>query len=220
MSEDDVLKLLQDVGAFRTGHFVFTSGRHSNSYITKDALYTHTGETSRLCKEMAHRFKDADIDVVIGPAVAAAILAQWVAYHLTDLSGREVFAVYADKDPVKPSATGQAAETGFIIKRGYDKLIKGKNVLVVEDLTTTGGSIRKVVEAVRAVGANVSGVVALCNRGDVKKEDIGDPPRFEALLHVHLESWEAVDCELCKANIPVNTDFGHGREFLAHKKIL
>src|SRR5665213_2652321 len=115
MNDNDVAELLKTVGAFRSGHFVFTSGLHSDSYITKDALYPHTKETSRLCREMAMRFKDVDIDVVIGPAVAAAILAQGVAYHLTELIGREIFAVYADKDE----------EAGFLIKRGYDKLIAG-----------------------------------------------------------------------------------------------
>src|SRR3954465_3156402 len=113
MTEDEVLEVLQKSGAFRSGHFVLTTGRHSDSYINKDALYTYTHETSRLCEAIAERYKDAGIEVVIGPAVAAAILAQWSAYHLTNMTGREVYATYADKD-------GQG---GFIIKRGYDKLI-------------------------------------------------------------------------------------------------
>lgn len=209
MDEAQILELLQKVGAFRSGHFVFTSGRHGDSYVLKDAMYAYTAETSQVCREMAQRFKDANVEVVIGPAIGAAILAQWTAHHLCDLTGREIYAVYADKD-------GQG---GFVIKRGYDKVIKGKNTLVVEDLTTTGGSVKKVVDAARAAGANVTGAIAICNRGGVTKKDIGNPPVFESLLNVDLESWEEADCELCKKGIPVNTDIGHGRDFLARKKV-
>ncbi|PIR83724.1 orotate phosphoribosyltransferase [Candidatus Kaiserbacteria bacterium CG10_big_fil_rev_8_21_14_0_10_51_14] len=207
MNEDQVLELLQKVGAFRSGHFVLTSGRHADSYILKDAMYAYTRETSRVCREMAERFKDAGVEAVIGPAVGAALLAQWTAYHMSELTGREVFGVYADKD-------GQG---GFIIKRGYDMVIQGKKTLVVEDLTTTGGSIAKVVEAVRGVGADVVGAIALVNRGEVKKEQVGNPRVFDQLLSVHLESWDEKECELCEKGIPVNTDIGHGKEFLARK---
>ena len=207
MNEAEVLDVLQKVGAFRSGHFVFTSGRHSDSYVLKDAMYAYTRETSQVCREMAERFKNGGIEAVIGPAIGAAILAQWTAYHLCEITGREVFAVYADKD-------GQG---GFIIKRGYDQVVKGKKVLVVEDLTTTGGSIKKVVEAARAAGADVVGAIAIVNRGHVKKEDVGNPERFEQLLSVELDSWEEKDCDLCNTGIPVNTDIGHGKAFLERK---
>ena len=207
MNESEVLDIYEKVGMFRTGHFVYTHGRHSDNYINKDALYTDTKETSNVCREMARRFKDAGVEVVVGPAIGAAILAQWVAYHLSDLTGRDVAAAYADKD-------GQG---GFVLKRGYDSLVKGKKTLIVEDLTTTGGSAKKVVEAVRATGAEVVGVVVLANRGDVTREQVGNPPVFDALVTLHLESWAPEECELCKRGIPVNTDVGHGKEFLARK---
>lgn len=208
MNEDEVLELLQKVGAFRAGHFVLTSGRHADSYILKDAIYTYTRETSRVCREMAERFKDANVEAVIGPAIGAAILSQWTAYHLSELTGHEVYGVFADKD----------GNGGFVIKRGYDQVIKGKRILVVEDLTTTGGSVAKVVEAARVAGADVVGAIALVNRGDVKKENVGNPPVFAQLLSVHLDSWEEAECELCEKGIPVNTDIGHGKEFLAREK--
>lgn len=207
MNDADVLELLQKVGAFRSGHFVFTSGLHADTYVNKDALYPYTRETSRLCREIAERFKDKGIEAVIGPAVAASILAQWTAYHLSELTGQNVAALYADKD-------GQG---GFIIKRGYDKVIAGKKTLIVEDLTTTGGSIKKVVDATRAAGADVVGAVALCNRGNVTSAQVGDPGIFTSLLTVQLDQWPEAECELCKRGIPINTDVGHGREFLAKK---
>ncbi len=207
MNEDQVLELLQKVGAFRSGHFVFTSGLHADTYVNKDALYPYTGETSRLCREIAERFKDKNIEVVLGPAVAAAVLSQWTAHHLTELTGREVYAVYADKD----------GEGGFVVRRGYDKIIQGKNVLIVEDLTTTGGSIKKVVDAARAGGAHIAGAIALCNRGGVTKEMTGNPDVFDQLLNVHLEQWPEEQCDLCKRGIPINTEVGHGKQYLAKK---
>ena len=207
MEEAEVLDVFQKVGMFRTGHFVYTHGNHSDNYLNKDALYTDTHETSKLCKAMAEKFLENNVEVVIGPAIGAAILAQWVAYHLTDLTKHDVSAAYADKD----------GKGGFILKRGYDALVKGKKTLIVEDLTTTGGSAKLVVEAARAAGADVVGVVILANRGDVKKEDVGNPPIFKALVDLHLESWPPEDCDLCKKGIPVNTDVGHGKEFIAKK---
>ena len=206
MNEDEVLALLQKVGAFRAGHFVFVSGMHADTYVNKNAMYPYTREMSQLCKSIAERFVGKNVEVVVGPATGGIILSQWVAYHLTELEGREVYGTYADKD-------GE----GFVIKRGYDEIIKGKNVLVVEDLVTTGGSLRKVVEAARTVGGNVVGAVAICNRGDVTKEMVGNPPEFVSLLTVHLEQWPEAGCELCERGIPVNIDVGHGKDFLAKK---
>ena len=207
MDEGEVLKVLQDVGAFRAGHFVFTSGLHAGTYINKDALYPHVRQVSALCKEMANRFAKDDIDVVIGPAYGAIILSTWAAYHLTEMRNRDVYGVYADK----------VDGGGLAIRRGYDKLIAGKRVLIVEDLTTTGGSIKKVVEAARSAGAEVVGAVAICNRGGVTKEAVGDPARFETLVTLHLDQWPAEQCELCHNNIPVNTDIGHGAQFIKSK---
>ena len=208
MDEGEVLQVLQDVGAFRAGHFVFTSGLHADTYINKDAIYPHVGEVSKLCAEMARRFANDNIEAVLGPAVGAVILSTWTAYHLSQAQAREVWGVYADKD-------GQG---GFAVRRGYDKLIAGKRILIVEDLTTTGGSIRKVVDAARSVGADVAGAIALCNRGDVTKEMVGDPGRFETLVTLDMEQWPADSCELCANNIPINTDVGHGAEFVRLKE--
>jgi orotate phosphoribosyltransferase len=208
MSEAEVLQMLQNAGVFRTGHFVFISGKHSETYVNKDALYPHTKDISKLCKEMASRFSEFGVDAVIGPAVGAAILSQWTADHLTELTGREVLATYADKD----------GSGGFTVKRGYDQLIAGKRVLVVEDSVTTGGSMRKVVDVARACGADIVGAIAICNRGSVRREDIG-APQFESLVTLELDQWSAEECELCERGIPVNTDVGHGKEFLARNTV-
>jgi orotate phosphoribosyltransferase len=216
MTEQEVLNLLGKVGAVITdSHIVYTSGKHGTAYVNKDAVYPHTRETSRLCLEIAREFVDSDIQVVIAPAIGGVILSQWVAHHLSELTGsplpggRDVLGVYAEK-----SDDGGT----FIIKRGYDKLIAGKNVLVVEDVLTTGGSAKKVVEAVRAIGGNVIGLGVLCNRGGITPQDVADVPELFALVNVKLDAYDEVDCPLCAKGIPINTDVGKGREYLARKQ--
>ena len=93
-----------------------------------------------------------------------------------------------------------------------------KRVLVVEDILTTGGSARKVVEAVRAIGGNVVGVGVLCNRGGVTAQDLANVPKLEVLVNISLDAWNEADCPLCKQGVPVNPDVGKGREFLARRQ--
>ncbi|MBI1833266.1 MAG: phosphoribosyltransferase [Candidatus Andersenbacteria bacterium] len=211
MSETDVLQLLHKVGAVITdSHIVYTSNKHGSAYVNKDAVYPHTRLTSKLCLAIA---QDAlahgpVIQAVIAPAVGGIILSQWTAYHLTDLSDREVIGVYAEKAPESDE---------FVIKRGYDKLLQHKNVLVVEDILNTGGSVKKVVEAVRHISGNVVAVAALCNRGNVSKEDIGNPPYFFTLANVNMDAWDEAECPLCIQKVPINTEVGKGREFLARR---
>ena len=207
MSEAEVLDILQNAGVFRTGHFVFISGKHSETYINKDALYPNTVDISKLCKEMAQRFAQHNVEAVIGPAIGAAILSQWVAHHLSEITGSTVHAIYADKD----------GKGGFVVKRDYDKLIEGKRLLIVEDTVTTGNSMRKVVDVARFGDTQIVGAIAICNRGNVRAEDVG-VPHFESLVDLALEQWPEAECELCARGIPVNTDLGHGREFLARKE--
>ena len=205
MTDAEIHQTLEKVGALiRFSHIVYTSGRHGSAYVNKDALYPHTRLTSELCREMASQWKSAGIDAVLAPAVGGIILSQWVAFHLSELTGREVLAVYAEKTP-----DGE----GFVVKRGYDRLIAGKQVLLVEDVLTTGGSIKKVAHAVREIGGVTVGLSALCNRGGIKPKDL-DVPKLEALVNVSLDSWEEKDCPLCKQGIAVNTEVGKGREFL------
>jgi orotate phosphoribosyltransferase len=210
MNEQEVLQVLGKVGAVIVGsHIVYTSGKHGTAYVNKDAVYSHTTETSRLCRAIAERFADDNVEVVIAPAIGGVILSQWTAHHLSEMSGHEVFGVYAEK-----SEDGDA----FVIKRGYDKLVAGKNVLVVEDALTTGGSAKKVVEATRAIGGNVVGLGVLCNRGGITPQDVANVPKLDALVNVKLDAWDEATCPLCEQNVPVNTDVGKGREFLARRR--
>jgi orotate phosphoribosyltransferase len=204
----EVLNLLKKTGAVLTdSHFVGTSGKHFATYINKDALYPHTKETSEICKLMAEKVKDLEIDAVIGPSVGGIILSSWTAYHLSQIKGKEVLGVYTEKD-----------ESGNqIFKRGYDKIVSGKKVVIVEDLTTTGGSAKKVVETAKSVGANVVGVVVMVNKNpkDVTSEYFGVPFFFLDVLEVQV--YDEAECPLCKSGVPIDTRVGHGKKYLEAK---
>jgi orotate phosphoribosyltransferase len=206
---DNAVDILKKVGAVITdSHFVYTSGKHGSVYINKDAVYPHTEETSKIGQLFAEKFKDADIDVVAAPALGGIILSQWVAYHLSKLKGKEVLGVYTEKTPDKQ----------MIFTRGYDKLVKGKNVLVIEDLTTTGGSVKKVVDTIKAAGGNVVAVCVMVNRDPdhINSELIGAP--FSALGVLKASAFDEAACPLCKQNVPINTEVGHGKKYLEEKK--
>jgi orotate phosphoribosyltransferase len=151
LNQSELLKLLAEAGALVTqSHIVYTSGKHGDSYVNKDAIYPHTSLTAKLCEKIAENFLSEAIDVVVSPAVGAIILSQWTSHFLSALSPKEVLAVYAEKDGA-----------GFVIKRGYEKLLPQRRVLVVEDVLTTGGSVKKVVEVCRTLGGTVDSTCPL-----------------------------------------------------------
>lgn len=202
---NEVIEILKETGAvIADSHFVGTSGRHFDTYIAKDALYPHTEASSKVGKLFAEKFKENNIEIVVGPGWGGIILSQWTAYHLTQITGKEVLGVYSDKTP----------EGGQVLKRGYDKLVSGKRVLIVEDLTTTGGSVKKVVQTVKDNNGNIIAVSVMANKDPqhVTSETIGAP--FEPLAELVVPNYDASECPLCKAGVPINTTVGHGKKFL------
>jgi orotate phosphoribosyltransferase len=212
MNDPAIMQLFADVGAIISdSHFVYSSGRHSSVYINKDALYLHTQTISKLCQLMALPYNSDQIDVVVGPVLGGIVLSQWVAHHLNvRRSSGETLAVYAEKD-------GDGANKTFSFHRGYDKYIANKNILVVEDILTTGGSARQVIELVRRHGGNVVGLSALCNRGNVQPADVGNVP-IHTLVTVSLETFTEEECPFCQQQVPINMELGKGRAFLARQK--
>ncbi|MFH1565308.1 MAG: phosphoribosyltransferase family protein [bacterium] len=205
---NDIIQILKSVGAIITdSHFVFTSGKHGDIYINKDTLYPHTDKVSQVGKMFAEKHKDLDIDVVVGPALGGIILSSWTAYHLSQIKGKEILGVYTEKDENKNQ----------IFTRGYDKLISGKNILVVEDIANTGGSIKKVINSVKEIGGNVVASCVMVNRDpdNITSETIGAP--FSALGILEATAHEEGECPLCKNNVPINTEVGHGKKYLAGK---
>lgn len=207
--QSEVIQILERVGAIMLNdHFVGTSGRHLEGYINKDALFPHTQEASRIGEIFAQTFKDLNVEVVAAPAMGGIILAQWTAYHLSRIKGKEILGVYAEKK-----------EDELALTRGFDKIVAGKKILVIEDLTTTGGSLDKVIQAVKKNGGEVVMASVMVNRDPtmVTSTTFGVP--FQPLAELTIRSFEAAACPLCLMHIPINTTVGHGQKFLENKKV-
>jgi orotate phosphoribosyltransferase len=212
MNNPTIMKMFTDAGAIVTdSHFVYSSGRHSSIYVNKDALYVHPTIISTLCRLMARPYTADQIDVVVGPVLGGIVLSQWVGHYLNEKRAMgETKVVFAEKENDGP-------DRQFVFHRGYDQYIPGKNVLVVEDILTTGGSARRVVELVRQHGGNVLAVSVLCNRGNVEPADVGGVP-IHALVSITLDAFLEEECPYCKQGVPINTELGKGRAYLASKR--
>ena len=202
--------MLKRSGAVITNsHIVYTSGKHGSTYINKDALYPHTAFSSRVGELFAQIYKDTDIDIVAAPAIGGVILSQWTAYHLSKIKNKEILAVYTEK----------TLEKNQIFKRSYDAHVKGKNILIIEDITTTGGSVKKVINSVRAAGGKVVAACVMVNRNpeNITSQTINAP--FNSLAILKAESFLEAECPLCEKNIPISTTVGHGAKFVASRKL-
>lgn len=207
-SQKEVLEILKKTGAIITdSHIVGTSGRHMSIYINKDYLLPHPTETSRVCRLMAEQNKDLEVDVVISPVVAGAILGHEVARHLSEIQGKDVLAAYADKTDEGP----------LVFKRGYDELVKGKKVLIIEDTVATGLSANKIIEVAKKFKTQIQAMTVLVNRvpKEINSKTLGVP--FSALCEILAETYEEKDCPMCKNGLPINTQVGHGKKYLEEK---
>ncbi|MDP2674391.1 MAG: orotate phosphoribosyltransferase [Dehalococcoidia bacterium] len=174
--------LLREVGALMDGHFLLSSGRHSPIYVEKFRLLQHPQHTERLCRLIADRFRDDGPELVAGPTTGGVILS----YEVARLLGlRGIFAEKADG--------GRAFQRGFEVR-------PGERTLIVDDVLTTGGSIREVIEAVRRAGGEPIGVAVLVDRSG-GRTDFGLP--FFACLELDLPTYEAGACPLCDEGVPL-----------------
>lgn len=182
MNEAEVLELFERSGALLSGHFLLTSGLHSDRYFEKFSVLKHPAYTEALCRALAERFRDEAIDVVVGPAVGGILLAHETAKALGT-----------------PALFTEREEGRMVLRRGF-AISPGERTLVVEDVVTTGGSVREVLEAVRAQGADVRGVGLLVDRSE-RGADFG--VRTEALLRMPVRAYPPESCPQCRANEPL-----------------
>ena len=173
--------ILQERGAVLRGHFQFASGRHGDTYIEKFRILQWPDLTSDMCKLIAEHFRGVP-NLLAGPTTGGILLAHDTARHL----GLPSFIAENKED-----GTGREFRRGFEIGPGH-------KVLVVDDVLTTGGSVREVIAAVRERGAEVVGVGMLVDRTN-GKVDFGVP--FFACISLEVVSWAPEECPLCKEGV-------------------
>lgn len=228
MQEEEIVEEFQKRGILlRDGHFRYTSGKHGEDYIDKNALLAHTDLAGSLVHEMAlgHLGEDDGAlapDVIIGPAMSGAILAHLVAHEYTRVAhwflDGPVLAAFVEKDP----KSGM-----FRLARNYDKVVRGRRVLVVEDVINTGGTAMAAAHSVIMAGGTVIGVSVIWNRGASDKLTLPDAGGgvmelpISALVHRPLPSYSEEDCSRygpCSRGVQLSVNFGHGAEFLAKER--
>ena len=202
------LKVFASAGAIKKGHFVYSSWRHGTIFVDAKALFDDSKAISWLCRQIAERFKSSAVNSVTGPAKGGVVIASRVAECLSSFYSRKVAFVPTEKK----------AGDNFFIRPAFRRRISNKRVLVVDDVLTTGGSAQKVTDIVRALGGNVVGLGALYNRGEEIPRGAIDVVDFFATVNVSYQSWSENECPLCKNRVPVNLDFGRGKEYLMRRR--
>jgi len=204
---DETRRIFDDAGAILEGdHFVYIAGDHGSGWVDKDVVYPDPNRIARLSDLLAALVRDWRVEVVCGPATGGLVVAQWLAHRLGAL------AVFAEHDPTAPA--GGAVRPPFVLRRGYDQLVRGRRVLAVDDIVSTGHSVRQTIAALRAAGGEVVGAAAYITRGNVDAAGIG-VGELRTLLELRIPSWPAASCTLCAQGVPVNTRYAHGAEFVA-----
>lgn len=187
MTPEQVQALFEEAGALLTGHFLLTSGNHSNRYLQCALVTQHPGRAASLADALAGRFQDQKVDAVLGPAVGGIVLAQEVAQALYRLGRKNVRAIFCER-----------VEGRMALRRGF-ALSAGERVLAVEDVVTTGGSVQEAVALAQASGCSVVGVGCLVDRSAAPPQ-LGAP--LTSLLKVSAELYPPDACPLCKQGLP------------------
>jgi len=180
----NVLDIFKESDALLEGHFLLSSGKHSDVYYEKFNILRKPHLCEKVCIEMAKSFEKDNVELVIGPTTGGIIIAYEVAKHLG------VDAIYAE------SAEGGE---GRILKRGFN-IESGTRVLIVDDVLTTGTSVFEVIDLVNRYDATIVGIGEFLDRSGGKVKF--DYP-FKPLATVAADAWEVKDCPLCKKNVPL-----------------
>ena len=182
MEPRELLKLLQETGAMLDGHFLLTSGRHSNVYIEKFRILEHPRALYDVCRAMSETVQNQNVELVLGAAIGGILIAGGVGRYL---DVRHIFSERVDGK--------------MELRRGFS-ITKGQRIIIVEDIITTGGSVFELIQLAKDYEAEIVHVVNLVDRssGEVNFE-----VPTTALLTIPSESWEPEDCPLCQQGVAI-----------------
>ncbi|MBD3408880.1 MAG: orotate phosphoribosyltransferase [Ignavibacteriales bacterium] len=182
LTDEQLAAAFKQTGALLQGHFLLTSGKHSDRYFQCAKVLQHPEHTTGICERFVEAFRDANVELVVSPAIGGIVVGQETARQL----GARF--IWAERENDK-----------MTIRRGFDAA-PGERTLVVEDVVTTGGSVFETIDAVKALGAEVVGVASVVDRsgGTV---DFGAP--FSAAMTMQVTAWAPEECPLCEEGVPV-----------------
>ncbi len=180
MKEKEILDIFKKTDALLEGHFLLSSGLHSQYYVQCAKVLQYPEYAEMLCKELAKAFKKEKVDVVIGPALGGIVISYELARQLKTKS------LFTERDSL-----------GKMILRRNFSLHPTDRVLAVEDVITTAGSVKEVIELVKETGAKVIGVACLVDRTS-KESDL----EIKSLIKLDFPLYDEASCPFCKKGIP------------------
>ncbi|ADL51306.1 orotate phosphoribosyltransferase [Clostridium cellulovorans] len=176
-----VIETLKEVEALLEGHFLLSSGKHSNRYCQCAKLLQHPDKAEKVLKVVADQLKDVDFDIVVGPAMGGVV----VAYELA----RQV---------KKPGIFTERVDNVMTLRRGFE-VKKGQKIIISEDVVTTGKSTMEVVSLLEGMGAEV---VGLCCIVDRRAKGVEVPFPIYSAVKLDIESFDIENCPMCKEGTP------------------
>ncbi len=182
MTRDEIIAMMKEAEVLLEGHFLLTSGRHSDKYMQCAKIFQNAKYSEPLCAELVKQYKDDNVELVIGPAIGAIQMSYEVGKQLG------VKNIFAERE-----------NGAMTLRRGFT-IEKGQRVLIVEDVVTTGGSVREVMELVKECGGEIVGIGSIVDRTG-GKIDFGVP--YRSAFSMDITSYEAEDCPICKTGAPL-----------------
>ena len=186
-----ILKTLIDAGAILEGHFLLTSGRHSNKYVEKFRLIEQPKFLDFICSSMAKLYRNEEINVVLGAAIGGILISGGVGQKL---NMKHIFT--------------ERVNGVMELRRGFS-LNKNSKVLIVEDIVTTGGSIFELIKIVKSCNAEVVGITSILDRNE-KSINFGFP--YKSLIQYPVNSWEIDQCPQCSDKIALTSRGRSGKK--------
>ena len=180
MENKQVIETLKEVDALLEGHFLLSSGKHSNRYCQCAKLLQYPDKAAPVVKVIAEKIKDIDFDIVVGPAMGGVV----VAYELARQVG-------------KPGIFAERVDGVMTIRRGFE-ITKGMKCIISEDVVTTGKSFKEVAKVLEELGAEVVGVTCIVDRR-VPNAEIPYP--LYSAVQLEVETYDKDECPLCKAGV-------------------
>ncbi len=182
LTSTDILQIFKDTEALMKGHFKLTSGLHSDTYFQCAKVLQYPWQAEKICSLIAEHYKNSNIEVVASPAIGGIV----VGYEVARLM--QVRSIFAERK-----------NGNMTLRRGF-QIKKGEKTLIVEDVTTTGGSVKEVVEAIKDQQADIVGVATMVDRSGGKAE-FNVP--FYSTFQMEVTNYSPDDCPLCKKGIPI-----------------